>query len=53
MATVNLTYSVPDAPPQTPFANEPFIDFTTLRISGAMLAALSEVESNLAGSTTS
>ena len=47
MATVNLTRSVPASIPQTPFVNEPFVDFTQPENKRRMEAALAEVRSKL------
>jgi 1-pyrroline-5-carboxylate dehydrogenase len=47
MATVNLTHSVPAFTPQTPFVNEPFVDFTQPENKRRMEAALDEVQSKL------
>src|ERR1700742_3936418 len=47
MATANLTPTVPAALPQTPFVNEPFIDFTQSENKRLMLAALDEVRNKL------
>jgi len=47
MATVNLTHSVPAFAPQTPFVNEPFVDFTKPEIKRRMQAALAEVQDKL------
>ena len=53
MATVNLTHSVPAFAPQTPFVNEPFVDFTQPENKRRMQAALADVETNSAANTTS
>ena len=47
MATVNLTHSVPTFTPQTPFVNEPFVDFTLPENKRRMQAALADVQSKL------
>jgi 1-pyrroline-5-carboxylate dehydrogenase len=47
MATVNLTHSVPAFAPQTPFVNEPFVDFTKPENKRRMQAALAEVQGKL------
>src|SRR5258708_34404619 len=47
MATVNLTHSVPFSTPQTPFVNEPFVDFTQPENKRQMQAALTDVQSKL------
>ena len=47
MAIANTLLNVPIRTARTPFANEEFIDFTATENKRAMLAALSEVESNL------
>jgi 1-pyrroline-5-carboxylate dehydrogenase len=47
MATVNLTHSVPAFAPQTPFVNEPFVDFTQPENKRRMQAALAEVQGKL------
>src|SRR5580693_9483225 len=47
MATINLTHSVPASMPQTPFVNEPFIDFTQPENKRRMLVALDEVKNKL------
>jgi 1-pyrroline-5-carboxylate dehydrogenase len=47
MATINLTHSVPASLPQTPFVNEPFIDFTQPENKRRMQAALADVQSKL------
>lgn len=47
MATINLTHSVPASSPQTPFVNEPFIDFTQPENKRRMEAALDEVRGKL------
>ncbi len=47
MATINLTHSVPAATPQTPFVNEPFIDFTQPENKRLMQAALADVRGKL------
>jgi 1-pyrroline-5-carboxylate dehydrogenase len=47
MATVNLTHSVPAFTPQTPFVNEPFVDFTQPENKRRMQAALADVQSKL------
>ena len=47
MATVNLTHSVPAFAPQTPFVNEPFVDFTKPENKRRMQAALAEVQDKL------
>jgi 1-pyrroline-5-carboxylate dehydrogenase len=47
MATVNLTHSVPVSTPQTPFVNEPFVDFSQAENKRQMQAALAEVQSRL------
>jgi 1-pyrroline-5-carboxylate dehydrogenase len=47
MATVNLTHSAPASTPQTPFVNEPFVDFTQAENKRRMQAALADVQSKL------
>jgi 1-pyrroline-5-carboxylate dehydrogenase len=47
MATINLTHSVPASLPQTPFVNEPFIDFTQPENQRRMQTALDEVRGKL------
>src|SRR5260370_24134217 len=47
MATANLTHSVPSSTPQTPFVNEPFVDFTQPENKRRMQAALADVQSKL------
>jgi 1-pyrroline-5-carboxylate dehydrogenase len=47
MATVNLTHSVPAFAPQTPFVNEPFVDFTKPENKRRMQAALADVQNKL------
>src|SRR5579871_270519 len=47
MATLELTPSLPVRNAQTPFTNEPFIDFADPENKRAMQAALLEVESHL------
>src|SRR3979411_410174 len=47
MATVNLTHSVPVSTPQTPFVNEPFVDFAQPENKRRMQAALDDVRSKL------
>jgi 1-pyrroline-5-carboxylate dehydrogenase len=47
MATVNLTHSVPVSTPQTPFVNEPFVDFTQPENKRQMQAALTDVQNKL------
>ena len=47
MATINLAHSVPASMPQTPFVNEPFIDFTQPENKRRMLVALDEVRNKL------
>ncbi len=47
MATVNLTHSAPTFTPQTPFVNEPFVDFTLPENKRRMQAALADVQSKL------
>jgi 1-pyrroline-5-carboxylate dehydrogenase len=47
MATVNLTHSVPAFTPQTPFVNEPFVDFTQPENKRQMQAALDDVRGKL------
>jgi 1-pyrroline-5-carboxylate dehydrogenase len=47
MATVNLTHSVPAFTPQTPFVNEPFVDFTQPENKRQMQAALDDVRAKL------
>ena len=47
MATVNLTHSVPAFAPQTPFVNEPFVDFTQPENKRRMHAALADVQNKL------
>jgi 1-pyrroline-5-carboxylate dehydrogenase len=47
MATANLTHAVPSSLPQTPFVNEPFVDFTLPENKRRMLAALDDVRSKL------
>ena len=47
MATVNLTHSVPTFTPQTPFVNEPFVDFTQPENKRRMQAALADVQEKL------
>jgi 1-pyrroline-5-carboxylate dehydrogenase len=47
MATINLTHSVPAYLPQTPFVNEPFIDFTQPENKRRMQTALDEVRGKL------
>jgi 1-pyrroline-5-carboxylate dehydrogenase len=47
MATTEISPLVPVRTAQTAFANEEFVDFSTPENKRAMLAALSEVESNL------
>jgi 1-pyrroline-5-carboxylate dehydrogenase len=47
MATINLTHSVPASMPQTPFVNEPFIDFTQPENKRRMLVALDQVRNKL------
>jgi 1-pyrroline-5-carboxylate dehydrogenase len=47
MATVNLTHSVPAFAPQTPFVNEPFVDFTQPENKRRMQAALADVQNKL------
>src|ERR1700730_17611634 len=49
MATVNLTHSVPSSTPQTPFVNEPFVDFTQPENKRQMQAALDDVRVKLGG----
>ena len=47
MATLELTPSLPVRTAQTPFTNEPFIDFADPENKRAMQAALADVESHL------
>jgi 1-pyrroline-5-carboxylate dehydrogenase len=47
MATVNLTHSVPTFTPQTPFANEPFVDFSQPENKRRMQSALADVQEKL------
>jgi 1-pyrroline-5-carboxylate dehydrogenase len=47
MATANLAPTVPASLPQTPFVNEPFIDFAQPENKRLMLAALDDVRSKL------
>src|SRR5258708_31740581 len=47
MATANLTHAVPSSLPQTPFVNEPFVDFTLPENKRRMLAALDDVRGKL------
>jgi 1-pyrroline-5-carboxylate dehydrogenase len=47
MATVNLTHSVPSSTQQTPFVNEPFVDFTQPENKRRMQAALDDVRAKL------
>src|SRR5258708_24688469 len=47
MVTVNLTHSVPVSTPQTPFVNEPFVDFTQAENKRQMQAALTDVRAKL------
>jgi 1-pyrroline-5-carboxylate dehydrogenase len=47
MATVNLTHSVPVSTPQTPFVNEPFVDFAQPENKRRMQAALDDVRGKL------
>jgi 1-pyrroline-5-carboxylate dehydrogenase len=47
MATVNLTHSVPSSTPQTPFVNEPFVDFTQPENKRRMQEALDDVRAKL------
>jgi 1-pyrroline-5-carboxylate dehydrogenase len=47
MATANLTPTVPASVPQTPFVNEPFVDFTLPENKRRMQAALDDVRSRL------
>ncbi len=47
MATANLTPTVPASTPQTPFVNEPFVDFTQPENKRLMQAALADVRSKL------
>ena len=47
MATVNLTHSVPTFTPQTPFVNEPFVDFTQPENKRRMQAAIADVQNKL------
>ena len=47
MATVNLTHSVPASISQTPFVNEPFVDFTQPENKRRMQAALADVQGKL------
>src|SRR5258708_25128337 len=47
MATANLPHSVPVSTPQTPFVNEPFVDFTQPENKRQMQAALTDVQSKL------
>ncbi len=47
MATLELTPSLPVRNAQTPFTNEPFIDFADSENKRAMQAALADVESHL------
>jgi 1-pyrroline-5-carboxylate dehydrogenase len=47
MATANLTHSVPASAPQTPFVNEPFVDFTQPENKRRMQAALADVQNKL------
>src|SRR5271156_905438 len=47
MATANLTHSVPSSTPQTPFVNEPFVDFTVPENKRRMQIALADVQSKL------
>src|SRR5260370_7959211 len=47
MATANLTHSVPVSTPQTPFVNEPFVDFTQPENKRRMQAALDDVRGKL------
>ena len=47
MATVNLTHSVPASTPQTPFVNEPFVDFAQPENKRQMQAALADVQGKL------
>jgi 1-pyrroline-5-carboxylate dehydrogenase len=47
MATVNLTHSAPASTPQTPFVNEPFVDFTQAENKRRMQAALADVQNKL------
>jgi 1-pyrroline-5-carboxylate dehydrogenase len=47
MATANLTHTVPAAAPQTPFVNQPFVDFTQPENKRQMQAALADVQGKL------
>jgi 1-pyrroline-5-carboxylate dehydrogenase len=47
MATVNLTHSVPAFTQQTPFVNEPFVDFTQPENKRRMQEALDDVRAKL------
>jgi 1-pyrroline-5-carboxylate dehydrogenase len=47
MATANLTHSAPAFAPQTPFVNEPFVDFTQPENKRRMQAALADVQEKL------
>src|SRR5258708_15786884 len=47
MATANLPHSVPVSTPQTPFVNEPFVDFTQPENKRRMQAALDDVRGKL------
>jgi 1-pyrroline-5-carboxylate dehydrogenase len=47
MATANLTHTVPASAPQTPFVNQPFVDFTQPENKRQMQAALAEVQGKL------
>jgi 1-pyrroline-5-carboxylate dehydrogenase len=47
MATVNPTHTVPTFTPQTPFVNEPFVDFTQPENKRRMQAALADVQEKL------
>ena len=47
MATVNLTHSAPALAPQTPFVNEPFVDFAQPENKRKMQAAFDDVREKL------
>jgi 1-pyrroline-5-carboxylate dehydrogenase len=47
MATADFIYNAPLRTAETPFVNEPFIDFSTAKNKRAMEAALADVESQL------
>ena len=47
MATANLTHSAPAFAPQTPFVNEPFVDFSQPENKRRMQATLADVQEKL------